>query len=313
MTKVLSGRTLYGWILASLCGPLAYVAGKGSVAETFVAVGVCTLLTTMAIKAKYFDFAQVRWLAVAECAFLGIVASFVIRMAVNSWPDSGKNNFVPVALLALSLIGAGKGRKAAAEVGTMLMWILLLLFAAVIAGGIGNVKMERLELWSGPSAGYAYLLALMPGIIYFIPREEGSSRSLWLLPVFSALMGVLVIGTLSGPVAKSQDNPLYEYGKSLSLFGVVERYESFVSVALTLSYYSLLSLIMSAANYLGSRVLGADNVMLVVAGTAVLFMQMKLEEAYPVAVGALVMWYTLPVILHKTSGRKWSKTDEEKG
>ncbi len=304
MTKELNGRMLAAWIMACVCGPLAYVVGKGSVAETFIAVAISTLLAIVALKKGNFDWIRFRWVAVVECLFLAVVASLVLQMAANAWPHSGANGFVPVTLLALSVIGAGKGAKAAARVGVMLMWILLLLFVAMIAGGVGNVRAERIALWSGPSAGYTYLVALLPGVACLLPRWEGKCKCLWLLPVFAAVMSVLVIGTLSAPVARSQTNPLYEYGKSLSLLGVVERYEAFVSVALTLSYYAMLSFLMSAVNHLGNRLLGADKTMLAVAAGAILLMNVPLESAYPLAVGALVLWYIIPVIMHKTCGAK---------
>lgn len=313
MKQEVNSRAMTAWALSSASGLVAFAAGKGSLIETIIASTVCTLLTVIGLRTSSIQYSNdSKLLAVVQCAFLALATALVMNVAADAWPDSGRNNFVPAILLLLAVIGSQKGIEAASGVGAMLMWFLILLFGAVAAGGIGNVKTESVYLWTGASAGYLHFACLLPGVLFILPGEKDRAQWLWGLPILATILGVMIIGTLSADVSRGQSNPLYEFGKSLRLMGVVERYESLVSVALTLSFYGAMSILLSAADGLGRSVLHFKATSAVVALVALIFAQFELDVVYPVVFGAIILWYTVPVIVHKNGVKNILKTDEEK-
>lgn len=289
-----------------MTAPLAYLAGRNSLIESLLAGVVCTALTIVLYGKNCEMATEQRWYAVLQCVFLSFTASSVLRMAGATWPEAQKNPIVILTLLLIAYWGSREGAVRASRASAVLMWFLVILYGAVVAGGIGNIRVDRIDPADKTFTGLPFFVYLLPGISVFIPREREKEHKLWLIPLFGTIISILVTGTLSAKLAESLENPFYEFGKSLSLFGVVERFESFVSVALMIGYYCMLSLILSASYHLcENAVIGSGKQGILLTATASgLLADISVGSFYLLAIGGLLLWYILPVIMHNWGVRK---------
>ena len=286
------------WVLAALSAPLCHLAGITGWAEVAVAGVLCTWLSVERFRQTDEITVCPKWFAASACICLVLVTGVCLDLAGSTWPTGDTTSIVPIVLLLLAVWSAWEGAEKASRTGSVLMWLLLLLFAAVVAGGIGNVKLSRIELSGRLSNGLVFLVFLLPGVAKQLPIAKGQSKLLWILPGFSALIAFLVKGTLSEPVAGAMVNPFYEFGKSLSLFGVVERYESLVSVALTIGYFCLLSMLLSSAYHLSESIYegkGRQGVILTALGS-VWVMIIPIKSYHFPALLLLIAWFVMPAV-----------------
>lgn len=294
------------WILAALSAPLCHLTGKTGWIEVAAAGTLCTVLNLLRFREDSELTQTKKWYVAVAGVCLVLAAGVCLNLAETTWPTGNTTTVVPLVLLVLAAWGAWEGPEKASRTGSVLLWFLVILFSSVVAGGVGNVKLSRIGVSGEVSDGLVYLVFLLPGIAAVIPRSKGSEKLLWVLPAFGTLMTLLVTGILSEPVAGSIEDPFGEFGKSLSLFGVVERYESLVSASLTIGYFCLISLLLSAAHHLAETVYsGKGRIgMLLTAFGAALTMNLNLKWFYVLAMVLLVTWYVIPVIMNKTPLKK---------
>jgi nucleoside recognition membrane protein YjiH len=122
--------------------------------------------------------------------------------------------------------------------------------------GLEKVKPEYLELaWEKPD-GTVVLMLLLPAVVSFIPRQQGKvlHLSFAAVGILYIILSIWTVGSLSAQIADQEQWPMYEAVKSISLFGIAERFEAVVSAAVTMSWFSLYSLLLSAAGSLSARI-----------------------------------------------------------
>ena len=112
-------------------------------------------------------------------------------------------------------------------------------------------------------------------------------------------MSLLTAGVLSPAVATNIQGAFFEMIRGISILGVAERFEAVVAAAMTLGWFCLLSLLLTAAGHLGETLhqgWGRPTVWLtaLLAATG----QAWAREVSPwfSALGALVFWCLLPLL-----------------
>ena len=198
---------------------------------------------------------QQKWFCLLQLPVIALVIAEFANWSVDAWPTGTDFPVVPLTLLALAVFSALHGASVASRVPSVLFWLLAILYSIVLAAGSKNIKAEWLTpSWKLPEEGLLLTL-LLPSAVTLLPLEKG--RAVYLLfPVtllFLTGAALWTVGTISPNVANAVSWPFYEASKSLSLLGVVERFESLVSVAMTLGYFSLYSLLLSAAGSVGEN------------------------------------------------------------
>ena len=118
-------------------------------------------------------------------------------------------------------------------------------------------------------------------------------------PLAGAGVSLLTAGVLSPAVATNIQGAFFEMIRGISILGVAERFEAVVAAAMTLGWFCLLSLLLTAAGHLGETLhqgWGRPTVWL----TALLAAagQAWAREVSPwfSALGALVFWCLLPLL-----------------
>lgn len=236
----------YAWLTVSMCAPLAQVAG-GSEWTTVLATGViCFVLA--AIVLTFEMKVSAKWLLWTQLLWLSVTASEIASWTTAYWPQYQSFPVVPLTLITVAYLAARGGVDRASRAGAVLFWFLLLLFGAVLLAGMKEVELKWLtpgDITLKPRLAIIFLLPLLMAFHEKIPQRIWKPLTGILL--FGLAVSVITTGVLSQAIAQESVSAFYEVSRSLSLLGVVERFESVVAAALTLGYFCTLCYVFSTA------------------------------------------------------------------
>lgn len=295
-----SRAPLWAWIFVAASAPIARLAGgsawPGVLILSLACCGLCFWIHWVCPDAVRWQ----RWYCLLQLLFLILAAGEMARLTESCWPTGGSFPVVPITLVVLAAASAWSGAARASRVGGVLFWLLALLYCLVLFSGVQDVKPEWLAPRMELPKPLLVLALLLPGAAAMLPKSGSRRAAGWGLALifgFSVLLSLLVSGNLSPMVAATSEDPFYAFSKSLSFLGVVERFEAFVSVALTMSYFGMLSLLFAIGGFLLETVhagWGRAGVLLCALGSVGLLFLPQLPENVH-AVGAVVFWAGLPL------------------
>ncbi len=311
--KQVRSAPLLAWLLAAMSVPLAMVvAAQDYVCVALVALACCLLCGCVVsisggncCGGRLYCGIQLLWLILAT----GVAAYW----AENVWQTEKSGLAVSATLLILAALSAYSGAERSSRIGSTVFWLLALLYALILASGIGNLKTQWLVPRMERCSPMMIFALLIPVVITFLPRkkEKGIWAVLAVIFALAVVMAVWTVGTISPQVTAKTAFPFYEYSKSLNLFGVVKRLEAFVSVALTMGVYSLLTLFLSGAGCLTEKWFpgkGSAGVVVCAVLSALLTFVVPQIPEMVVGGGALLVWGILPLFaFRKKSGEKSKK------
>lgn len=294
-----SSVQLHTWLLTAMSAPLATIAGKSdwliNLITGAVCCGVCWLISKLADSRK-----RNPWLSAAQWVWMTLALAGIIGQSKQMWPDAGEGNLIPIVILVLGAWSVHGGVRRARAAGATLIWFVWILFAFAFTAGIKDVKlsylvpsMDRLD----PVLLFVYLLPL---VTMFLPGNEGKKDWLWMVIIltFGVASSALTFGVLSETVVKTHPNPFYEMSRSLSLFGVARRFEAVVASAVTIGWYALASMMISAAVQLAGEIneewCGWSGWVTAAAAAAVLCG--FTISGVTLVIGSIVFWVILPIL-----------------
>lgn len=235
-------RQLSAWLFAGMTPVLIQLLGGSSWIWVAVA-GVISLLIVACVWRLGWD--PNRWQAFVLLAFTIIVLGSVLRECDESWPVGNSYPAVPLIVLALAAWSAQKGPSAAARVGAVLFWIVLIMYLVVFGAGVKDVQLRWLKpAWNAPDA-MGLLIFVVPAAAACLLRSESKWTMRLSLPVvFTVAAAIITVGVLSAPVAMRLKEPFYEMSRSISLAGVARRFEALISAGMTMGWFALTSLLL---------------------------------------------------------------------
>ena len=294
MNERVSMRQMLLWIASAVSAPLAIYGGSASWEWTLVIGAVSTAAVILTLKFGEGDYGVL--LRVLQLGVLAVAAGTFAADISACWGKVGVS--MPLTLIALAALSAIGGAERAGRVSCVAAWIVAILYIVVLAAGVKNIDISRLEP-NGRANGMLVVAYLLPAVSLMLPREQGKGLGwLFVVPVFASVISLWCSGTLSQNAATEVEIPFYEYSKSLNLLGVAERFEALASVALTLGMFCLLSLMFSAAEHVikNGAVIGAVGAAIIVSGIEV--------GTLILCIAAAVSWVILPVAKSLVKNRK---------
>ncbi len=236
-------RQLGAWLCAALIPVLIQNLSGTSWTVVGITGVICGLATWLVW--KFGGEVRWRWAALAEFFYIIIVLGELLPDAAGSWTG---NSFpaVPLMLLALAAWSVQKGVSAAARVGCVLFWFVLIMYLAVFGAGVKEVKLKwLLPTWELPDWKGVLMLLVPAAAAQLLRKEEKWKPRLVLPAAFVIVASALAAGVLSAGVAGKMENAFYELSRSLNLFGVAKRFEAVISAGMTVGWFALLSLLLS--------------------------------------------------------------------
>ena len=236
----------------------------------------------------------------------------------SAFPEQQTLPFVPLTLLAVCALAAGRGRETCVRAVGVLFLFLVALYGAVFAFAAPDVELSRLTaLPAGGDLLPLGVVALLPFFSVALPSSQGKIR----LPVLWMLVFVLLptaAAAFCAAVPGSRGS-LYDMAKSVEVFSVARRIEPLVSCGLTIGWFAALCL---TAVFAGAAAQGlglsfrAGAVGVCVPASLGSFVDIALPPGLLLSVGA-VFCVLLPIltqgIVCRKKGVKKAKKGVDKG
>jgi len=186
-----------------------------------------------------------------EALWALFAAAGAASAASRAFPQDAGRAFAGPVLLALAVWAVSGPSGTAARCAAVLSGLLALVFAVLLLAAIPDVRVENLRPRGDPrDAACAFSSMLFPTAALFVQHRGGKRRPTHLLTAFLALLpsaaALLTAGCLSPELAGQSGQPFALLVRSLSLFGVLERFEPLYSAALLLSLFCLCALFLQA-------------------------------------------------------------------
>jgi hypothetical protein len=298
--KVEAGA-LASWLIVAMSAPFVLLAGKYSwlgLALAWVVTGLlCRLITGLPTQ----QLCRSRAYCILQFLFLSVVLAFFANWSEDAWPTGRDFPVVPLTLLALAVLSAYQGAVRASRVGAVLFWLIAALYGALLTFGSRNVQFDFLQPQYDAPGAQALLVLLLPALIQFIPREIKPVLhwTVFLVGGLFVALSLWTIGGLSFQVSQTALWPFYEAGKSVSVLGIAERLEAFISVAATVGCFGLFSMFISAMAHLAENIRpGWGKYGAVTAGSLAAGLLLFAPEIPVIWLlfGALTLWCLFPFV-----------------
>ena len=301
--------SLWAWIFAGVSAPLAQGAGRSSWLTVLITGVVCGAACLWVLAAADKRCFHAGWYSAVQTLWLALVTGVLARWSVMCWPTADGFPVVGLTLLVLAVFASWGGAQRASRCISALFWLLALLYAVILAAGTQDLNLRYMTPTAQPFSVLPVVLFLLPVVAGFLPcTKRRKIVPLVGVSLFATVLSLWTIGTLSAKVTAQLKEPFYAFSRSLTLFGVAERFESVVSVALTMGYFSLFTFLLCAVYHLTDRVFpGKGRTGVVAAAILALTLMMlvtKISEMI-LAAGCVLLWVLLPLAL----GRKTKKLE----
>ena len=298
MHNKISDHQFHVWLLTAIVPAILSVAGRSGWLTILITSVVSSIVCFFALSFSQEDLP--RWLRVIELAWMTAFLAGVARQSTTCWEDANGFPAIPIILLLLAAFTASRGEYRSVRIGATMAWLVLPILGVVFLVGTADVQWSWLRQELTIPDGSTTSLLLIPCVGIFVP---GCSRkSLKWIPILSGLIAVaasaLMDGTMGHVVAKLANNSFYEYCKGVNLFGVAERFEALVACALTVGWFVLYTVILSAVSYLSedfSNSAAKCSVWCVSAASIGLMYILPNTDNW-LTVGTLIFWGLLPAI-----------------
>ncbi len=291
-------RLVYGngeslWLFAAMTAPIFCLAGTADWLTVLLAALVGMCFCTLVWLVPENRIWQQKWYCTLQSVWLILIFAVLSRWADRVWPTGNGKPAVSLALTVLAATSALSGKTAAAQVGVLLCGAVTILYSIVLLSGIGQwhsaaEKVETAEPW-------LWLLSFMlpaGGVKVLSKRKKA------VLPWISLLAVGVSVWIAGLAVDRTNGWPFYEAAKSLRLLGIADRFEALVSVAATLGFFSLFSLLLSGVYDFAEQLFPQGGKIGTVASAAAGWLAGGLLQKVNVcllAVATLFIWGVLPL------------------
>lgn len=294
MKQTLPENEYRPFLTMAMVVPLAQAVSVSSWVSVLT-VGLPSIFLAMFVKPEKSP----PWLALMQWTGIVILTSEYLHWTWGCWPEEGTELLVPVILLILAVLACMKGEAAAGRAAGVLRYGTFFAIGAVLFSGAGELEINRLApQWRMDSVSVIPLL-LLPAL----GGESNNKNAAWAAGIllYTAAVSAVTTGVMQ------YKGDFYQLSRSLSIFGVAERFESITAAAMTLSFFSLLAFLLSrggaaweclggTTHTLGTLLAGILALILYLTGLRL--PQIILTE------GILVLWVVLPFLTSLKRKRK---------
>jgi hypothetical protein len=295
--REIPNRQLTAW-LASAIIPTAIQLTAGASWISVFLVSVLTLLCTW-LRWTFGTEPKGKLMVFLQWALLSIVLGSACQAAVQSWPRGG-HPAVAIVLLALAVWSAWKGPSAAARVGCVLFWFVLILYLVLLGAGVKDVQLRWLIPTKGDTDPLGCVLLLTPAVAAIhLNKKESFKPRLLMIGLFCTVAAAITVGVLSPQVASTKGNAFYEMTRSLNLLGQARRFEAVLSAGATAGWFSLFALYLTLCGRLAGKIKSEWEQWgtAVAAGSAMLILLCDLHiSGVLLLILTAVFWVLLPLL-----------------
>lgn len=299
--REIEGHSLWAWTAAAVSAPMLQFLG--SVPWHWSLLGGLGAGALWLLAERAGGVCRWKPAAAVQLLFLIVCAGAAAAWSGACWIGAERPWTVPGVLLVLAACASETGPQAGARCGAVVFWFLAGMLLLLCAFALPDVKWAWLApAEEGPRLPAALLL--VPAVGGLLPRKRGSSPWPWALGLGlgGVAVSLLTVGALSPAVAGRTQGAFFEMARGISILGVAERFEAVVAAAMTLGWFCLLSLLLTAAGKMAETLhtgWGRPGVWLSALGAAALMPWGREAPPWLLAAGAILLWCLLPIACGK--------------
>ena len=241
-----------------------------------------------------------------QALWLAVPLSIAANSASTLFPDGGHSLYVPAVVLGLSWLLCCHRRSGVLSCCAVAGFFVLGALGIVALCAVPDLKID----WLRPEFHWMEALtalSLAAGGMFLceaVPDICLGPGWRWASALVPAVLSALTAGGLSRPLAARQASAFYTLSRSVSLFGVAERFEALIAACLTLGVCSACALLLCAAGG-GSRVRAA-------LALAALILSRRPIPGPAAAAGTAIFWVIFPVFFAQKPAKKKTQKKSEK-
>ena len=233
-------KTIWAWTAIGMWTLLAHFSGGSWWGLLLLAI-LCYCVMKL-LPENMVQFQNRREYCIAQLIGIYLLLTQLIPMSALYWPGKLSEKVVPATLVLLAAYSCIKKPE---RVAGILFCAIAILNVPIVVAGFKDMKLEWIMPEGNSLSVWVIVALVLPQLTGFIVEERIDKWYKWIILLGTAIW-MITSGLLSSGVASKLEVPLREVGKSLTL-GTYSRFESVVSVAMTLGWYALTSLLFFVA------------------------------------------------------------------
>lgn len=237
-------KQLWAWLAVSMSAPLAHFSGGSWL--TLLLLGVVCWGATALTPESWDGIQNRRILCLVELIWFVMLLGQMMSMSAAYWPGRKSEIVVPLVLLALAAYSCGKHP---CRVAGVLFWILMIMYIPVLVAGAKDVELAWLIPESMELDLQVIPVLLLPCAAKVLGVGKKSGGWYPGILLFEVSLWLITAGVLSPGVAAEMETPFRELSRSLTI-GAASRFESLISVAITLGWFSFACILLQSARTL---------------------------------------------------------------
>ena len=244
MNESLSGRQFRALLLTAGTAPIF----TGTCGLSWAMVLPASLLACGVVSGMYalVPGAPAKLLRAVFAAALLVLTVWAGKRTAPAFPETARSAPAACLILALAALAAGRGAAVLGRCAGVLIWILAGLYGVVLAFGFTQINTEWLRPeWNWRDLPKAALLLLPAAALPLRGRTEGKKGSGLSLLTLAALAvsASMITGASLSPVLAREPMSFLTLARSVSILGVIQRFEALISAALLMSGFCLCALL----------------------------------------------------------------------
>ncbi len=300
------------WILCGMTAPAAQLL-SGHHPKWLILTGVAVAGILCLMLVLFQESFNEKWFAFLQGVWLLIVLGQCAAQCGQSWPMGQGRWIVPAVLLALGAWSVQHGPAAAARIAGILFILICIGYSVILGAGAFQVQGDWVGGHSAISLEKAVFWFLMPAAAFCLPRRQEKRHGLliFLVPLFCTAAAIVTCGNVN-PFGEQVNYTFFEMCRSLSLFGLAERFEALVCALVTVGWFALLSFLLSCFGACVQNLCpgkGGTGAW-IAAAVALAWVLSKMHmPLFALGAGAVIFWGFLPTITQgiaivKNGGKK---------
>ncbi len=293
--KEVKSLPLVLWILAGMSAPVVQLLAGFD----WKGMALLGLLSTAVVLLGYHAGEYTpKWLAVLQALWILPALVTCSRITSLAWPMAETKLAVPLVLLAVSAWAADRGPWVGASMAGILFILICIGYGSVAVAGIPQMQLSWAVSHSPVPLALGTFVFLLSGVASAIPKEKGKAPCMLLLiPVFAVLISLITCANVYP--GQGGNSAFYQMSRSLSFFGLTERFEALVCALITVGWFALITLLLSTLGSWIQKVFPGKGKMAVWIAAVLGSMGLLFNLTIPMpvlAMGAIIFWGLIPVL-----------------
>ena len=225
------------------------------------------------------------------------------RASAALFPDAGYPLYVPAVVLGLGWLLADRPGDGVRACCALIGYFVLAAVSIVSIFAVTDIQWQ----WLRPAFSWKRLAIALSigsgGMLIRTVYPQAKPNKPWCAAAFLSpvILSAVAVGCLSAQLCAQEETAFYTLSRSISLFGVVERFEALIAACLTLGLCSVAALLFRAVGALCGKYARPICAMLYLLALGLICRPLA---GIICAIGTIILWIAFPLIFSLKKDKK---------